>query len=167
MWRDVQPRNLTLKRIFTHLTFHLSPRVWRERVCASVCVWQADELSVQGDEVTAQSDGVLQAPVHQNLSGPCSHLSSDTHTLMRAHTHTKLRFFICSWSSPLKYLPQCLPYSLCNRSFISKHIHTHFSHISDTIHTNILTHKHCPSNPWIRSLSSFSIQAVKSWLLSS
>lgn len=71
MWRDVQPRNLTLKRVCTHLTFHLSPRACTE--CVSV--WQADELSIQSNEVIAQPDRVLQAAVHHNPSGPGSHLS--------------------------------------------------------------------------------------------
>lgn len=79
MRRDVQPRNPTPKKnLYAFNILSVSKRVEGEGLC--VTGRQADELSVQGDEVTAQLDGVLQDPVHHNLSGPCSHLSSDTHT---------------------------------------------------------------------------------------
>lgn len=96
------------------------------RVCVSVCVWQADELSVQGDEVTAQSDGVLQAPVHQNLSGPCSHLSSDTHT----HRETYTNFFHLLFNSSFLVFAS-LPslFTLESLTHIETHSNTLLSHL--------------------------------------
>lgn len=69
------------KNLYTFNISSVSKRVEGESV--SVRVWQADEWSVRGDEVTAHWDGVLQAPVYQNLGATCSHPSSDK------------RFFIC------------------------------------------------------------------------
>lgn len=120
MWKDVQPRNPTLKRISTPLIFHLSPRVWGERVCVSLRVWRADELSVQGDEVTPQSDGVLQASVHQKFSGACSHFSSDT------HTHTCFFHFFSFTTQSSKKLACCVKCKKKKKTQLNKIIKTDF-----------------------------------------
>lgn len=83
MWKDVQPRNPTLKRISTPLIFHPSPKVWRESVCVRMTSWWVDRSGGWGNTTVRWSPpGLCPSETQQSML-----------SFLIWHTHTRTLFF--------------------------------------------------------------------------